>query len=100
MDDPEHEDDAILADHVEHDAIVADAKSVERVRGPADRLHSLSSDAAGLGDIHREPFEGFANPSARCSRHLLVDARGRRRKANLVRFSQPSSVSVFVRPLR
>ena len=100
MDDPEHEDDAILADHVEHDAIVADAKSVERVSRPADALHSLPPDAVRLGDVGREPFEALANTSARCSRELLVDARGRRRKVNLVRFAQPSSVSFFVRPLR
>lgn len=100
MDDPEHEEYAILGDDVVHHAVVADAETVERVPRALDRPHLLASDAPGLGCLGGELFEALANPSTRGRRQLLVDALGRRREAYLVRVDQPISPSSRERPPR
>jgi hypothetical protein len=64
MHDPEHEDDPILVDPVEHDAVVADPEPVERVGGPANRLHCLAAGPPRVGRILPEPFESLADSPA------------------------------------
>lgn len=64
MGDAEDEEYAVFADGVVHDAVVADAKAVEGVLLPADRLHFLAGDATGSGCRAGELFESGANALA------------------------------------
>jgi hypothetical protein len=100
VDDAEHEEDAVLADGVVHEAVVADAESVEGVRLSADRLHLLAADAAGFGCGGGELFEVGADALAYGGWQFLVGAFGGRREAYLVGVAQPRSRSGVVRPRR
>jgi hypothetical protein len=64
VDDAEHQEYAVFADGVVHDAVVADAKAVEGVLLPADCFHFLARDATGAGCCAGELFESSANPVA------------------------------------
>jgi hypothetical protein len=100
VDDAEYEEDAVFADEVVHDAVVADAEPVEGVRLPVDRLHLLAADAPAAGCGGGELFEAGADARLRREGQLLVGALGGGREANLVGFAQPISPSGFERPRR
>lgn len=100
MEDAEHEEDAVFADEVVHDAVVADAEPVEGVRLPADGLHLFVADAAGAGCCGGELFEAGADAVARRGWELLVGAFGGRREAYLVGLAQAVFPSGLERPRR
>ncbi len=100
MDDAEDEEDAVVGAEVVHDAVVADAESVEGVRVAADRLHFLAADAAGFGYGLGELFEAGADPLPQRRRQFLEGAFGGGREPDLVRAVQAMSWSDFERPRR
>jgi hypothetical protein len=101
VDDAEHEKDAIFADEVVHDAVVADAEPVEGVCLSADSFHSLAADAAGAGcGGGSELFEAGADALAYRGWQFLVGAFGGRREVYLVGLAQAMSPSGLERPRR
>ncbi len=58
MHDSENQDHPILLDDVVHHAVVAYAKSVERVADTVDGLDRLAADAALLRGVTRQPLKG------------------------------------------
>lgn len=100
MDDAEHEEDSVFVDEVVHDAVVADAESVEGVCLSADRLHFLAADAVGSGCGGGELLEAGADALAQRGWQLLVGAFGGGREAYLVGLDQAMSSSAFERPRR
>ncbi len=100
MDDAEDEEDAVVGDEVVHDAVVADAQSVEGVRVAADRLYLLAADAAGSCCGLGELFEASADPLPQRRRQLLEVARGGGREPDLVGAAQAMSRSGLERPRR
>jgi hypothetical protein len=100
VDDAEHEEDAVFADEVVHDAVVADAEPVEGVCLSADRFHLLAVDAAGSGCGGGELLEADADALAYRGWQLLVGAFGGGREAYLVELAQALSSSGLVRPRR
>jgi hypothetical protein len=100
VDDAEDEEDAVLADEVVHDAVVADAEPVEGVCLSADGFYPLAADAAGSGCGGGELFEAGADALAQRGWQLLVGAFGGGREAYLVGLAQALSSSGLVRPRR
>jgi len=47
----QHQKDPIPLDYVVHHAVVTDAKAMEGVGHPPDRLHLLSADPSQLGEL-------------------------------------------------
>jgi hypothetical protein len=87
MDDAEHEQHALVFDHVVHDAMIADSEAVEAVALALDRLRGLSSTA--------RPSPGGApqrdsDTASRIGRQLAELACGARREANVVGQSSSS----------
>lgn len=64
VDDPEDEHHAVCVDHVEHDAIVADAQPVEGVASAADRLDRLPANPSRCRGIRRQPLERASDTAA------------------------------------
>ncbi len=100
MDDPEHQHDAVLADYVEHHAIVADAKSMDALADTADRLHALAADPASLSNVYCKFFEATADAFPRLSRELLECPPSSNSQFDVVGLGQSSSASLRVRPFR
>jgi hypothetical protein len=102
VDDPQNVEDAILDDHVVHDAVVADAQTMERVGSSLDRPHPFAAYAAGSGSGRCKLLEAALDPRAHWIGKLAIRARRRRREQNLERrrFAQPGSRSGWERPLR
>jgi hypothetical protein len=100
VDDSENEEDAVFADEVVHDAVVADAEPVEGVRLSPDRLDLLAADTAGAGCGSGELFEAGVDSLPQRGWQLLVGAFGGGREAYLVRVAQPISPSGLERPRR
>jgi len=100
VDDPEHEQNAVLGHEVVHDAVIADAQAVERVRLTADRLYLLAADPATRPGGGGELLESCANPLPLGRWELQVGALGRGRETYLVGVAQSSSSSGVERPRR
>jgi len=100
VDDSEHEEDAVFADDVVHDAVVADPEPVEGVRLSADRLDLLAADTPAGGCGGGELFEAGADSLAQRGWQLLVGALGGGREADRVGVAQPISPSGLERPRR
>ena len=100
MDDAEHEEDAVFIDDVVHDAVVADAESVEGICLSADRFHPVATDATGSGCGDGDLFEAGADPLAHRGWQLFVGAFGGRREAYLAGLAQAISSSGLERPRR
>ncbi len=100
VDNAEHEEDAIFADEVVHDAVVADAEPVEGVCVSADGFHPLAADAARAGCSGGELFEAGADALAYRGWQLLVGAFGGRGEVYLVGLAQAMSPSGLERPRR
>lgn len=64
MNDPEDEDDRILAEDVIHHAVIPDAESMKRVCESLDRLDSFATDSAGSRRVVGELLESLRNPDA------------------------------------
>lgn len=97
MHDAEDQDHAVFVDGVVHDAIVADAESVEGIADSLDRLDRLAADPARLGGVASQLLERFLDPRANLGRQLVERSDGRRRQLDAIR-GQTSSFSVVVRP--
>jgi hypothetical protein len=100
VNDAEDEEDAVFADEVVHDAVVADAEPVEGVCLSADGFHSFAADAAGSGSGGGELFEAGADALAQRRWQFLVGAFSGGREAYLVGVAQAMSPSGLERPRR
>lgn len=100
MDDAEHEQDAVVAEGVVHDAVVADAEAVEGVGLAEDRFHFLAADATGAGCGGGELFEACADPLPHRVGEFRVGAFGGWSEAYLVGVAQAISLSGVERPRR
>ena len=74
MDDAKDEDHAVGLDDVVHHPVVADAKSMEGIGRPLDRLGPFAADPAGRCYIVRELFERGAKAATNFRRELLERA--------------------------
>lgn len=97
MHDAQHQDHAVLVDRVAHDAIVADAESLEGIARSPDRLDRLAADSTRLGGVTSQLLERFLDPRSQLGEQLPERLEGRRRQLDAVR-GQTSSFRVVVRP--
>jgi hypothetical protein len=68
--DPEHEDDSVDVDRVEHHPVVADPKTVERIASSSDRLDRLAAADAPVAEIACELLEGASDPVSKLGRNV------------------------------
>lgn len=98
MHDSENEDDVVLLDDVVHHAIIAYAKSVERIADPADGFDGLAADASLACSVTRQFLERVPDPCPDFDRQLVEGSGRRWRQFDAVR-RQLKSARLVVRPL-
>ena len=97
MHDAENQDPSVLVDHVVHHAMVADAKSVERVARATDGFDRIAADATLPACATRQLLQGLPEPVAGLDWQFLERLRRRRREPDAVG-GQTRSLRFTVRP--